>query len=221
MTTFDAESVARAWYKPQEAKKSLGNASANLMAALLAPQAPKQEGDKPGKKKKCRVCSEFEQWGEEAVKTVKTKPVDIKPVASASMQALIEKARMETKHDLEGVSVLSSRGLICPPDSQQLGRATWTFLHTMAAYYPDQPTQAEQANATGFLHAFSKLYPCSYCAKHLQQELKTNAPRVGSRVDFSKWMCDIHNEVNVRLGKPIFDCSRVDERWKDGPADCD
>ncbi|GAV98642.1 mitochondrial FAD-linked sulfhydryl oxidase ERV1 [Lentinula edodes] len=24
----------------------------------------------------------------------------------------------------------------CPPDSEELGHATWTFLHTTAAYYP-------------------------------------------------------------------------------------
>ena len=33
------------------------------------------------------------------------------------------------------------------------------------------------------------------------------------------WLCKIHNEVNEMLGKPSFDCSRVLERWRDGPAD--
>ena len=36
-------------------------------------------------------------------------------------------------------------------------------------------------------------------------------------------MCELHNEVNDRLGKPQFDCDKVDERWRTGPADgsCD
>ena len=39
----------------------------------------------------------------------------------------------------------------------------------------------------------------------------------------SEWFCNVHNEVNERLGKPKFDCSKVMERWKDGWADgsCD
>jgi len=31
-------------------------------------------------------------------------------------------------------------------------------------------------------------------------------------------MCEMHNEVNERLGKDIFDCSRVDERWRRDPT---
>lgn len=30
--------------------------------------------------------------------------------------------------------------------------------------------------------------------------------------EFSPY-CRMHNEVNSRLNKPLFDCSRVDERW--------
>ncbi len=26
-------------------------------------------------------------------------------------------------------------------------------------------------------------------------------------------------QVNEMLGKPLFDCNRVMERWRDGPAD--
>ena len=57
----------------------------------------------------------------------------------------------------------------------------------------------------------------------LSQRMKTHPPSTQDRHVFSHWMCDMHNEVNERLGKPIFDCSKVDERWlhgwKDGSCD--
>lgn len=39
----------------------------------------------------------------------------------------------------------------------------------------------------------------------------------------SQWLCRMHNKVNVKLGKPVFDCSKVDQRWRDGWPDgrCD
>ena len=57
----------------------------------------------------------------------------------------------------------------------------------------------------------------------LFSRLKTNQPDTSSRHSLSQWFCRLHNSVNVRLGKPEFDCSRVDERWRDGWKDgsCD
>jgi len=53
--------------------------------------------------------------------------------------------------------------------------------------------------------------------------LQTHPPDTSSRHNFSQWMCHTHNDVNRRLGKEEFDCSRVDERWLDGWKDgsCD
>lgn len=53
--------------------------------------------------------------------------------------------------------------------------------------------------------------------------MQKNPPDVSGREQLSKWLCGVHNEVNERLGKDQFDCSRVLERWKDGPKDgsCD
>ena len=56
----------------------------------------------------------------------------------------------------------------CPEDSGSLGRAGWSLLHTMAAYYPAQPTQQNMSDMSTFLDSFSRLYPCDYCASHLQ-----------------------------------------------------
>jgi FAD-linked sulfhydryl oxidase len=47
----------------------------------------------------------------------------------------------------------------------------------------------------------------------------SNAPRVSSRQEFGQWLCEAHNEVNQKLGKELFDCSKVDERWRTGWKD--
>ncbi|KAI8622314.1 ERV/ALR sulfhydryl oxidase domain-containing protein [Chytriomyces sp. MP71] len=140
--------------------------------------------------KPCRVCDGFKTFTKDQSKKEKKKTKEAAPVAGYKME--------------------------CPPDSRQLGRHTWTFLHTMAAYYPENPTESEQKNASTFMRSFAKLYPCSYCADHLQHEIKKNPPKVSSANEFSLWMCGVHNEVNERLGKPQFDCSKVFERWRDG-----
>ena len=106
----------------------------------------------------------------------------------------------------------------CPPDSFALGFATWTFLHTTAAYYPTNPNPQQRRHMLNLLNSLPTLYPCSYCAQHLGGEMKRNPPDVTSRDTLSRWLCGVHNEVNLRLGKEPFNCAKVDERWKDGPA---
>ena len=51
-----------------------------------------------------------------------------------------------------------------------------------------------------------------------RDHLVSHPPDTTSRKNFSRWMCEMHNEVNERLGKDIFDCSRVDERWRRDPT---
>ncbi|KAI9030432.1 ERV/ALR sulfhydryl oxidase domain-containing protein [Hyaloraphidium curvatum] len=198
------------------------------MASLTSDLHPTDTGGKPakaGKKKKpCRVCAEFNEWGKEQTKDASsgagTKPSDAGAKAAVVAGAALVSASQATD---SGYPTVSSSGAPCPPDSGQLGRTTWTFLHTMAAYYPDHPTDTQQKEMSGLITGLSKFYPCHYCADHLQKEMKVHPPAVTSRTLLSRWFCDIHNEVNVRLGKPVFDCSKVDERWRDGPADgsCD
>lgn len=111
----------------------------------------------------------------------------------------------------------------CPPDVEQLGRATWTFLHTTAAYYPEKPTPTQRANMLMLLKSLPVLYPCTWCAQDFGESIEENKPDVSGRVALSRWLCERHNEVNERLGRERFDCAKVDERWKDGPPDgsCD
>jgi FAD-linked sulfhydryl oxidase len=108
----------------------------------------------------------------------------------------------------------------CPPDSSELGSHTWTFLHTMAAYYPCNPDEQSQSLMHQFITGLSLFYPCHHCASHLQSDLVDHPPNLKSRQEFSDWMCQMHNRVNARLGKPEFDCSKVFERWRKGTPDC-
>jgi Erv1 / Alr family len=51
----------------------------------------------------------------------------------------------------------------CPLDKEELGRSTWNLIHTVAAYYPDSPSEADKENARNFILALSHLYPCEVC----------------------------------------------------------
>ncbi len=53
--------------------------------------------------------------------------------------------------------------------------------------------------------------------------MEKQPPKTGSQTELKHWLCWAHNQVNKKLGKPKFDCSKLDERWKYGWKDgsCD
>ncbi|XP_077489878.1 evr1_Alr domain-containing protein Alr [Amblyomma americanum] len=146
------------------------------------------------RKKPCRACSDFKAWAKSKGGTVpKTAG------APSSVPGSVPEADRE-----------------CPPDRSELGRCTWSLLHSVAAYYPKKPTPAQQNDAEQFFRLFSRLYPCDDCARDFRKELESSPPRVTSRAELAQWLCEQHNAVNRKLGKPEFDCARVDERWRRG-----
>jgi len=160
-----------------------------------------QDGIQPGMVlgpdgKPCKVCTAFRHW---------------KPLSASKKSGGGQSTAAMADQDTPPPH--------CPADVEQLGRATWTFLHTTAAYYPERPTPTQRANMLGLLIALPSLYPCSHCASHLEGKMEDHPPDVSGRVALSRWLCERHNDVNERLGKAKFDCEKTDERWKDGPSD--
>ena len=112
----------------------------------------------------------------------------------------------------------------CPLDKDELGNKTWGFLHTMSVYLPSGKLEtSQQTDLRSFIDLFSKFYPCDICATDMRKDIKDEKPVVDTGYDFAQWLCRLHNKTNVKLGKPVFDCNKVFERWKDGPNDgsCD
>uniref|UniRef100_A0A183VGY5 Sulfhydryl oxidase n=1 Tax=Toxocara canis TaxID=6265 RepID=A0A183VGY5_TOXCA len=126
------------------------------------------------------------------------------------LQAVVAEEKRPTRED-------------CPLDTEQLGKSTWNFLHTMAAYFPEEPSEEDRNNAVTMMKLLGKLYPCAPCAEGLRRDLASHPPRVENRDAFSVWMCELHNRVSKKLGKKEFDCSLWKERWLDGWKDgsCD
>ncbi|KAG8976575.1 hypothetical protein FRC05_003414 [Tulasnella sp. 425] len=98
---------------------------------------------------------------------------------------------VESRHELH---IAAEKGEIIMPKlgnataKAELGRASWKLL----------------------------LYPCGECAQEFQQLLKKYPPQTSSRKTASLWLCFVHNLVNARLGKPEFDCLKLDETYDCG-----
>lgn len=139
-----------------------------------------------------------------------------RPLAEEDCQ---DKTCSDAKSSFQSWMKNRPRNSECPLDRETLGRYTWGLLHTIAAKYPQRPSAEDKVQMKQFIDILSNLYPCSYCAQEFRDDIQDMPPKLDSRKALSTWFCDIHNRVNERLGKPKFDCSKVDERWRTGWKD--
>ncbi|XP_019872173.2 FAD-linked sulfhydryl oxidase ALR [Aethina tumida] len=149
-------------------------------------------------------------------------PLDAEPCRSCvSFSDYLKQTKKKIKQDLasgETVQEIPTRN-DCPLDKDELGSKTWGLLHTMAARYPEKPSEKQQDDMRTFFKVFSQFYPCDHCAEDFRKDLKSDPPRTESQEALSQWLCKMHNKVNVKTGKDVFDCSKINERWRDGWLD--
>ncbi|KAK9323559.1 ERV/ALR sulfhydryl oxidase domain-containing protein [Lipomyces orientalis] len=157
------------------------------------------------------------------------RPVILKPGSNAgkSKQTSVDDIADASDYDpLQGPVPVSSQklsqgGPIMPllgneTIKAELGRASWKLFHTILARYPEKPTAEEKEALSSYIYLFSRVYPCGECASHFQKLLKKFPPQTSSRIAASQWGCHVHNQVNARLGKDIFDCNTIAEKYQCG-----
>ncbi len=80
-------------------------------------------------------------------------------------------------------------------------------LHTIAAYYPESPSEQEKEAARRLFASVSVLYPCPHCAADFVEAIAEQPPDVESRRALVLWTCEQHNRVNAKLGACV--CARA------------
>lgn len=84
------------------------------------------------------------------------------------------------------------------------GPHMWYILHLLSFTYPDNPSYADKRIFNDFYTNMRYLLPCSFCRKHYSQYISEYpiGPHLDRRIDLVKWVIQIHNFVNLSLGKP-------------------
>ena len=123
----------------------------------------------------------------------------------------------------------------CPLDKDEVGRATWGLLHTIAANYDfDHPIQidrpemdeefrrkyrqdlklAQEEHFTNLILGIAYLYPCEACRVEFSARVNSPEGRLGlqnavegGREALAKWVCEEHNEVKRRIGGRQWNCN--------------
>ena len=90
--------------------------------------------------------------------------------------------------------------------TQAWGPLGWATLHSVAALYPDNPTDLEKSLIVKWLDSFRNCIVCSVCKEHFSALLREYIVLYpnwnASRKDLSLFVLRAHNTVNVRqLGR--------------------
>jgi hypothetical protein len=111
------------------------------------------------------------------------------------------------------------------------GPSGWLFLHCVSFGYPYKidPTNPEhiekQNDYYRFFYYLGKVMPCKYCRNSYMDFFTKSSPmsHLGTRKEFTKWLYDIHNMVNDKLGVPkceIPTFEEIEERYETYRATC-
>ena len=78
------------------------------------------------------------------------------------------------------------------------GPLMWRRLHSEMKEFKDEETTILQLNK------FINDIPCGFCKMHVIEFSKVYPPKFNKRRDAEYWAFNLHNTVNIKLGKPVM-----------------
>lgn len=92
-------------------------------------------------------------------------------------------------------------------NSTSFGPIQWAFMHMMSFNYPVNPTLENKKHYYEYIMNLQNILPCRSCRDNIKTNLKTckfNMSKMKDRETFSRFVYDLHNCVNIMLGRKTF-----------------
>ena len=95
------------------------------------------------------------------------------------------------------------------------GPYIWTVLHCLTLRIKDEQFEKERKTIMEFISEICDNLPCPNCAGHATFTLrKLNFMKIRTKEELINVIFKLHNEVNRRLKKKIFERSSLEETYK-------
>jgi hypothetical protein len=83
---------------------------------------------------------------------------------------------------------------------KEQGPKLWAELHARPAVY-----EGDHAAERAWLEKFARRIGCGDCQRHWRELMRKMPVDLSSPASYRRWTIDVHNAVNVRLGKPTVE----------------
>lgn len=103
------------------------------------------------------------------------------------------------------------------------GPPLWNTLHMITFNFPEQPTDLERSQYRDFFFSLRYVLPCENCRQHYAKAVEKTYPidsALQNRDTLTRWLVDLHNVVNKRLGKPIVSYESVKQKFEEMQGKC-
>ena len=92
---------------------------------------------------------------------------------------------------------------------KQWGPDLWNLIHIVGKQFPKKPTIYQKNLAYQFTKYLALVIPCKSCQKHYISNFAHNKPDLTSGLEFFKWTVTMHNFVNKKYKKKIYNVKQA------------
>jgi len=77
-------------------------------------------------------------------------------------------------------------------------------MHIVSLGSPVAPSSEEKEGIRSFYESLQVVIPCPICREHYKEALHAKPIQLNSRAELIEWVYEIHNYINVQLGKRSY-----------------
>ena len=95
------------------------------------------------------------------------------------------------------------------------GYESWSFLHNVTFNYPLKPNNQDKINFYKYFKYLGNVLPCNECKRHYKKLFQYIDIKyfLSNRYGLIWWLFIIHNLINKRLNKQLYDFKNLIDRY--------